>query len=334
MEPRYSMTAYSVATVVALGLLSARGFPGTAAGIAIGVVAVAAALDASYLVRRRRDRALAHRRRLDLVVRVQWLGIGVAATATATALGRFDFAPLAAAVPIAQTVVIGLTVAAPAVYLSSLVDWYWILPKVSGMAGQAPCERVGGEAFAGVTKIWLFHRAAATAIVTFVLAGVPGYMAANSTDGGEGAAWVIFGSALAIGYNSLNNGLTTAFRYAFDPPRYVGDLVRVRAHPEDSELADAYLVDASIHGMKYKLLSDTDGSDPRFIDKGDRVRMDAVATTPRVRDPVAPCPGVENCRAVNWYCFRNPVAHELKASGDVAPCPWPAREQSGYARAR
>lgn len=334
MEPRYPMTAYSVATIVALGLLSARGFPGTAAGVAVGVLTLAAALDASYTVRRQRDRALAHRRDLDLVVRAQWLGIGVAGSAMAAALGRFDLAPLAGTVPIVQTVVIGLTVAAPAVYLSSLVDWYWIVPKVSGMVGAAPCERVGGEAFAGVTKIWLFHRAAATAIVTFVLAGVPGYMAANATDGGEGAAWVILGSALAIGYSSFNDGVAAAFRYAFDPPRYVGDLVRVRADPEDPELADAYLVDVSIHGMKYKLLSDADGGDPRFVNKGDRLRMDAVATAPRVRQPVAPCPGVENCRAVNWYCFRNPVAHKPKASADLEPCPWPDGERSGYATVR
>lgn len=331
MEPRYSMTAYSVLVIASLGALSARGFTATAVAIALGVCGVGAALDASYLLRRKGDRALGHRRRLDRVVRLQWIGIGALGGCLSIAIGQVDPPPLAHAVAVVQTIVMGIAIASPTIYVSSLVDWYWVLPKVSGMVGPAPCERTGGEGFAGVTKVWLFHRAAATTVVTFVLAGVPGYMATTAGEGSEGAGWVILGSALAIGFNSVNNGLTLAFRYAFNPRLFVGDIVRVRANPEDAELKDAYVVDASIQGLKYKLIEDVATRDPCFRDKGELLPIDRIATTGRARDPGAPCPSVERCRAANWYCFRNCGAHDLKVSDASPPISWAPRDRSDQA---
>jgi hypothetical protein len=316
------MTAYALIVITASGAIAARGFPATALGLSIGLLAVGAALEASYLVRRRSDRVLSHRRGLDRVVRAQWIGIGVLGSLIAVAVGHIDPPPLAHTAEFVQTLVVGVAIAVPAIYVSSIVDWYWVLPKVSGMAGVAPCERVGGEGFAGVTKIWLFHRAAATAIVTVVLAAVPGYMAGTTGDGSESAAWVILGSALAIGYNSVNTGLTTAFRYAFNPELYVGDIIRVRADPEDAGLKDAYVVDVSIQGLKYKLVEDALRGEPCFLAKGEPLRIDDIATTRRSRQPRPPCPSVASCQAANWYCFRNPNAHVARASDAVAPLPW------------
>jgi hypothetical protein len=178
MEPRISMSVYAIVVATALSALAARGFGFPAAAIAAGIAITAATSEMTY--RSASERPLAH------------------------------------APAIAQALIVGVTVASCAVYVSSLVDWYWILPKVSGMIGLAPCERAGGERFAAVTKMWFFHRAAATTIVTFVLAGVPGYMAGRGAGGAEGAGWAVLGSALAIGYNSVNSGLTAAFRYAFN----------------------------------------------------------------------------------------------------------------------
>ncbi len=322
MEPRYSMTAYSVAIGVALVLLSARGFAVAAAGIAVGVLVIALALEASYMVRRQADRVLDHRRNLDRVVRAQWAGIALVGLAVAGLGAMTEASPLSDAGALLATAVVGLAVAAPAVYVSSLVDWYWILPKIAGMVGEAPCERTGGKMYAGVTKIWLFHRAAATTIVTFVLAGVPGFMATTTSDGTEGSAWVILGSALAIGFNSVNDGITQAFRYAFNPRIYVGDVIRVRTDPEKAELHDAYVVDVSIHGLKYKPIAAVPANDPRFLDEGELMHNHEIERIRRSSGAAPPCPGIGSCRAVNWHCFRNPVANDLSASGDVRPCPW------------
>lgn len=322
MEPRYSMTAYSIAIGVALMLLSARGFAVAAAGIAGGILAVGLILEVSYIVRRQPDRLLGHRKNLDRIVRAQWAGIALIGLAVAGLDAMTEVSPLSDTSALVATIVIGLAVAAPAVYVSSLVDWYWILPKIAGMVGQAPCERTGGRMYAGVTKIWLFHRAAATTIVTFVLAGVPGFMATTTSDGTEGSAWVILGSALAIGFNSVNDGITQAFRYAFNPRIYVGDVIRVRADPENAGFYDAYVADVSIHGLKYKPIADLFVSDPRFIE-GELMHNHEIERTRRSPRPAPPCPGVSSCRAANWYCFRNPVANDLNASSDARPCPWP-----------
>lgn len=321
MEPRYSMTAYAIVIGVALVLLSVRGFALAAAGIAVGIVAIGLALDASYIVRRQTDRLLDHRRNLDRIVRTQWAGIALTGLAAAGLSSMTDWTPLADAGTLVAAIVIGLAVAAPAVYVSSLVDWYWILPKIAGMIGLAPCERTGGRMYAGVTKIWLFHRAAATTIVTFVLAGVPGFMATTASGGPEGSAWVILGSALAIGFNSVNDGITQAFRYALNPKICVGDVVRVRVNPEDSGLQDAYVADVSIHGLKYKPIAELSAGDPRFVDEGELMHNHEIERTRRSPGAAPPCAGIGSCRAVNWYCFRNPVANDVNAPSNVRPCP-------------
>jgi hypothetical protein len=317
------MSSYAVVVALGLAALAARGFGLTAVGIAVGVLLVGAGFDVTYRTRRREDRVLSHRRTLDWIVRRQWLGIAVFGSGVGAALQSVDAAPLQHAPPVVQALTVGLVVAATTIYVSSLIDWYWVLPKISGMVGLAPCERTGGERFAGVTKIWFFHRATATTIVTFVLAGVPGYMAGST--GGHSAVstgWVVLGSALAIGYNSVNTGLTAAFRYAFNPRFHVGDIIRVRADPEDSTMQDAYVADVSIQGLKYKLPPDESEATPKFADKGLLLPMDAIGRTNRARQPQAPCKDIEHCRAVNWYCFRNPNASTIADSDESPPVPY------------
>lgn len=318
MEPTYSMSAYAVFVVVGLSALAARGFTSAAAGTALGVAVVGMAFEVSYKVRRHPDRALPHRRALDRVVRRQWLAIALVGTGVSVAFEAAGSAPLGHASPLLRALPIGLVVAATTIYVSSLVDWYWILPKVSGMVGLAPCERTGGERFAGVTKIWFFHRAAATTVVTFVVAGVPGYMAGSTGGhGGASAAWVVLGSALAIGYNSVNNGLTTTFRYAFNPRIFVGDIIRVRPNVEDAQAVDAYVVDVSIQGFRYQVMRDGVAETALFADRGTLVSIDQIARTMRSPTPHAACKRVGQCQAINWYCFRNPNASTI-GHGDAA----------------
>jgi hypothetical protein len=315
------MTFYSVALVAGLAALAGRGFPGAAAGVGLFVSVVAASLDAGYVASRRKERVLGHRRRLDRIVRRQWLAVATLSTGIAVGVSELDQAPLDPTDPFVRAVVVAVVVCSVAIYISSLIDWYWLLPRISGLVGPAPCERVGTDRFAGITRLWLLHRAAAALVVTFALVGLPGYVAA-STHGTATVAWIILGSALAIGYSSVTRNAVRAFRHALNPRIRVGDLIRVRVDPEDATLQDAYVVDVSLQGCRYKSLADIKRPCPTFLDKGQLLSIDEMARTRRSRHPTAPCPNVASCRAVNWYCFRNRQAHTFAAFEDLAPAPW------------
>jgi len=184
------MTAFAVVIALALVALVLRGFVATAAIVATAVGLIGLTLDATYVARRRKDRLLDHRHHLDQVVRAQYLGLGIVVAGAAIAIGRLTSSPLDHAANPIQALIVGVAIAGPTIYVSSLIDWYWVMPKVSGMTGTAPCERAERSTIRGVTKIWLFHRAAATAVVTAVLAGVPGYLASYaSASGAESAGW-------------------------------------------------------------------------------------------------------------------------------------------------
>jgi len=321
MEPRYWMTGYAVLFVAALLALAARGFAVAAGVLALAIFLFGATFDVIYVRRRQAERLHWARRRLDRIVRRQLaaiavLGIAIAATSAAT-----GYAPLRDAAPSVQAIVIGVLVGVATIYISSLLDWYWIVPRVSGTVGPAPCELSGQERWAGLTNFWFFHRAVATSVVIGVLAGVPAFIAGHS--GSDGTAWALLGSALAVGYSSVNTGVRTALSFAFNSPVHVGDIIRVRADPEDDHLQDAYVVDVSIQGLKYTLLA-RDPEDPvrdpqgpvQFAQKGTQLSMEEVLKVRRVRGADSPCRNGQGCQAVNWYCHRNPMANTAWGPGE------------------
>jgi hypothetical protein len=301
------MTGYTVLLVVALLALAARGFALAAGVIALGVFAFGAGMDAVYVRRRLATRLMAPRRRLDRIVRRQLLvigALGIAVVAVGEATGYDPLHHVAASV---KAIVIGAVVGVATVYVSSLLDWYWVMPKVSGTTGPAPCEHSGNERWAGVTDIWFFHRAVSTSVVIGILAGVPAYIAGHS--GSDGTAWALLGAALAVGYSSVNTGVRVALSFAFNAPIHVGDIIRVRADPEDPYLQDAYVVDVSIQGLKYMLVGRDDAGPPKFTNKGEQLSMEELLKIRRNRKARSPCPSAAQCQAINWYCHRNPLAN-------------------------
>jgi hypothetical protein len=330
MRPKDALWAFTVVTVAALAALWLRGFADTAAAVSLGVAVFGLCLDIGYLMTRRPTRVLAHRRFLDRHVRGQ-LAVFLAAAAVMFVVGNGD--PLAHVSPILEALILGAVVATTAIYVSSLVDWYWVLPRVGGMqrSGLIPCVNSGGERWSGVTSIWLFHRAVATALVTTVLAAVPGYLAGRTGTGGtESAAWVVFGSALAIGYGSVSANVPAAFRQAFNPDIHVGDLVRLRTAVEDNHLSDAYVADVSTQGVKCKPIADADPAAPRFVDKGNLVPLAEVKEIRPNAHGSSPCPGVDRCAAANWYCFRNVNANNVINSSSDAPAPFDAAADAAF----
>jgi hypothetical protein len=301
------MTGYAVLLAFALLALAARGFALAAGVVALAVFAFGAGMDAVYVRHRLASRLMAPRRRLDRIVRRQLLVIGALGIAVAAIGEATSYAPLHSVAASVKAIVIGAVVGAATVYVSSLLDWYWITPKVSGTTGPAPCEHSGNERWAGVTDIWFFHRAVSTSVVIGILAGVPAYIAGHS--GSDGTAWALLGAALAVGYSSVNTGVRAALSFAFNAPIHVGDIIRVRADPEDPYLQDAYVVDVSIQGLKYMLIERGGDGPPKFTNKGEQLSMDELLKTRRNRTARSPCPSAAQCQAINWYCHRNPLAN-------------------------
>jgi hypothetical protein len=320
MEPRHSMTGYAIVVAIGLVLLAGAGLADVAMSVAVGLFLVGAAFDGGYrlLVRRSAPagrRIPNHRRRLDVWVRAQWIGASLAGLAAALLSSAAGAEPLEHAGRLVDTLLVGLVTASIGIFLSSLVDWYLILPRVSGIAGPAPCEKPGQERWRYVTCIWYFHRALATAIVYGVAVGIPAFMG-STTSGNESGAW--FGVATGIAAVA-GVFLRESFRagwHAFNPPVHVGDLIHARVEDDsDDDVAErwrrAYVVDVSLQGAKCKLLADGRYAGERFASKHDAMVSNETLPRRKVAAGAATplCTG-ESCCGVNWYCRRNPAAHD------------------------
>ncbi len=121
-----------------------------------------------------------------------------------------------------------------AIFLSSLVDWWWILPRVSGILRPAPCQCTTGESWAGVTSIWLFHRGLATVVVSGALTAIPAYMAYTST-GHTATAYTVAAGVFAGTLAGFFSGALVALAQSFSPKVRLGDIMtgpRLSVHHE------------------------------------------------------------------------------------------------------
>jgi hypothetical protein len=323
MEPKAAMTAQVVLALAAVALLSLQGNTGPATFLAAGLAGFAALLDLSYFVRTRGRRCLvlAHRRWLDRFVRGQWLALLVVGSALAGGLGAVGVDPLSDASDAVKIPVAAFAIGIGTIYASSLVDWYWILPKISGIVAPPPCTRVVAKTYAGVTKVWFFHRAIATAVITALIAGTPAYIAGSVADSGlSRAGLTLLGAAAAIGFNAATAGTVWAFRQFLSPRLEVGSYVRKRKDIDDPDPQDAYVVDVSVQGVKIKLEDEVDGE---FVSDGDLLPYHEAAEVTKSHRKNPMCPSLHACRAVNWYCLRNRNANTDYALDERSPAELP-----------
>lgn len=297
------MTMYAAINTAALTLLAISGYRQTVALLVALLAAWAAGLEFAYWLRRRQDGPPPHRARLDGVVRRQWAAcLACVAVAIATgaqlhlgAQARTDIEFLDGAVLVAFF----------SVWLSSLIDWYWILPRLAGIGGVPPCQDTHADTWNSVTQVWLYHRAIATLLFIGGIAAIPGYLslaAANHTLAVV-LGVVTFGvpavmsEQAAAAVKALMNGL--------NPSAPVGSVVRVRL----LDVLTVYLVDVSLQGSKYKRLDRRAEWDEKS--DGPQIHNDVLAssnTSEVVRDACSPC-SAETCARVNWYCRYNEKAY-------------------------
>lgn len=313
------MSAFAAVMTAALALLSLIGFAEAAAWTSVGVFVLSAALYAESVRllangRRAGRESPPHRQSLDRIVAVQWIGSSFGSFVVAVACGRYGFDPLATSHQLIEALIVGLCVGSIGVFLSSLVDWYVILPKVSGLSGPAPCEQAESGDWKYTTCIWYFHRALATALVYLVVIGIPSYMG-NVTGGQEFYAWAALATTLAVIGGYILRGMFVAVWFFLKPPVLVGDQIFVRVPQEgdgDVEMRRqrAYVLDVSIQGADYKILDAGRYVRGKFIDKADgnvpNHKLAAVKASRNSDPPIC----AQGCTGVNWYCRCNPKAHD------------------------
>jgi hypothetical protein len=303
MEPAVSMTAYAAVNTIALVLLVISGYPETASVLAVVLAVWALALELTYRLRRKSDHVPEHRAKLDKLVRRQWaLCLGCVAIAVVSGLNlgltrttRTDVEFLDGAVLVAFL----------SVWLSSLIDWYWVLPRLAGIGGPPPCQDTHSDTWNSVTKVWLYHRAIATLLFIGGVAAIPGYLSLASSNHALAVVLgvVTFGvpavmsEQAAAAVKALMNGL--------NPSAPVGSIVRVRM----LDVLTVYLVDVSLQGSKYKRLDWTSVWDEKS--DGPQIRNDVLASSNMsevVREAPSPC-SPESCNRRNWYCRHNEKAY-------------------------
>lgn len=247
MHPKPYVTAQGIATcVLASGAVLAG------AGLAVllqGAVSlvVTSALVASYThaVRRAghstavgaslgaRRAYLVHFMNRLVVLVVVWL----------VAWGVVGVAVIGSGSRIPQVILVPLAVAANAVYLSSLLDWYWVLPRVQGIVRPGLGESLGDPAWRTITRVWLVHRAFATLALSTCLAAIPA-LVGGTASGAERAAWfgaagVVFGGVLPLNRRGVQAILNL--------PARLGDTFDVEGHR-------AVVVDVSLEGVRLRFV--------------------------------------------------------------------------------
>lgn len=316
------MSAYAVVGSIALILLSLAGFTTAATWTSVGLLLVSFALHIEFLRLRRNGAhegrpALPPRNKLDRLVRVQWLGASISGLAAATILSATATTPLSSADHLVKALIVALLVGSLAVFVSSLIDWYVILPKVSGISGAAPCESTGGERWKYTTAIWYLHRAVATALVSGAVTAIPLYMATVSPS--ERPGWSVVAGLFAAITLRFNSEVLRVFWFFLGPPVYVGDQIYVDV-ADDGEgdvrvwRRRAYVVDVALQGAKYKVLRDARYIAVGFLGKHEKRIPNADLPDRKAPDSELPVcrdgRSVDGCSRVNWYCRHNPHAHD------------------------
>lgn len=347
MSPEPYVRAQAGALAVALIVAALQG-PAIATLICTGVTAlIAGVLYLRYrgdLRAARIDFVPQHRERLDLIV----AGDVRAALAVGAVAGGFMLAlsverPDLGIAPV-STVLLGVTAAI--ILLSSLIDWYLILPRISGLLGIRPCREPDTDftrrpqTWREVTRWWYIHRIIAALALRFGLSLAISFTVSQHTDVPYGASIV---AAAAVGFlASYIAAVRKAAWQAGHPFPIVGRTVRRRAvervprtitvlgrevklpyltRAEVGEMRRReYVYDVSLEAVQFVIAAKYEGEDvPRHDKDGNVVYerdlgkvlvKDMEASAPEPADPFAGCDG--RCSGINWYCIENPRCFATK----------------------
>lgn len=285
-----------------------------------------------------------HRERLDLIVASD---LRTAVTAGAVAAGLMLVLPVERpdlGITPVSAVLLGATAAV--VLLSSLVDWYVILPRVGGLLGIRPCRDPDSDfprrpqTWREVTRWWYVHRIVAALVLRFGLSFAISLTVSYHTDIPYGASVVaaaavgFLASYLAAvrkavwqaGHPSLIVGRTVCRRAVKRVPRTLTVLGHELKLPylTRADVGEVhsreYVYDVSLEAVQLVPAEKYEGPDaPRREKDGDIVyERDPVKLLVRDVEASAPEPGApfagctSRCAGINWYCIENPRCFATK----------------------
>jgi len=330
MSPLPYVRAHAVVLAV---LLLASGVLG--ASLLALLCALAAATAAALLnLRYRHDVKVTqasippHREKLDDVVANDAMAALGPATLLVAASWAAGIGPDGDAAATARIAVGFLAIAAATIYLSSLVDWYVILPRVSGQLGPRPCRDRDPQfpfphSWKEVTRWWYIHRIVATLAFRFLLAAAIAAVLGQFIGAGEQAK-ILAGLVLGI-FATYVSTLSSAVFQGAQPKLLVGETVIVTPRPRrqwwppftkvypPALAGRQYVIDVSVEGIHMTAAAPRELPDPpgpRFVCEADRLALvnhDSARLSPREFSGCA-----DRCSGINWYCIDNPRCFEAK----------------------
>ena len=272
--------------------------------LASGSVVLSALVLELFYSRARRDRTLTEGRRAgDASTRQNWgLGLGVPMIVGAVLLG-IDRAAYRGYAGLTQGLGIVFGAAFAIVIVSSLIDWYYVLPRLAGEVCLQPCRTSGDPRWKKLTRIWYIHRGIAAIAQALVWLAVIPVILTRWVDTNQIAVVVAVVSAVAVTYVG---GLSTTAHMVLHPSFYVGDLVRLII---PGGRVEGYLVDVSVEGVKIKetdlgvYLGKPFGADKHTY----KIDSSWLSWIGKSNERFHGCHA--GCSGVNWYCRENPAAY-------------------------
>ena len=244
--------------------------------------------------------------RSDLKVAVSILIAGIAPLAIGLVThGRVVLVWIPHPARLAAVLVMAGLIAA-SIYVATLIDWYYILPRVGGLICPPPCRSSAHREWITVTRAWLTNRWLSIVIgvivcgagligsVVYYLTALPGGVAAKDqltiSFSTFGTALLVAGISVGLRFNlldSLNEMLNTT--------RTVGKLVRYQSGLH-------YVVDVSLQGTKINAVMGAGryGGEPFPAHKGELVDPRHLIVTPQQFQGCG-----RACSGVNFYCDHN-----------------------------
>jgi hypothetical protein len=209
------------------------------------------------------------------------------------------------------------------VYLSTLVDWYYILPRVSGLVTEPPCRSSPNREWVSVARNWYLHRWFASmftivciAVFLWSVTYYPLIYFMRNVNPTLQLAASLAGPLVVFVVAGFRGDLHQVVQYQQNPIIALGQIVKVYGESfEPPSLADRirqasppsrqplyYVVDVSVQGMKLKGVRSvtTYGRQPFYPNKEDKIINPKDASD---QQPFEGC--AESCSGVNWYCDNN-----------------------------
>lgn len=279
-----------------------------------------------------------HREELDRVVAFDPLFTIVPATVLAALFLTGRLQPIVN-VPAIHGVASALTPTAAVIWGSSLVDWYLILPRISGQLSHRPCRAAEEEewfpfpeTWREVTRWWYIHRAIGTLVFRLGLILAAGALADGLSDLGLLAklfGWTITFAFGGYAIGTVWRGFTLArqVQQGGHVRGIVGQTVTVerragerhpwlfwRELPALQFDGRRYVVDVALESIQLARAKPREEEDLRpllrFEKEVDSLELSDVGALRQGHPKFSGC--ADRCSGINWYCIENPRCFTTK----------------------